>query len=178
MNSILLTLQPVFSLFRITLMNVILKKWVKLFLFSIFIAGLKSRFYRHSQSVIHSERAEVPQHPWSGTALQLFPGPAISIHLLTAHRSAFGLSDLTLVSCTPSLFCTHTQQTTDFLSSELRAPLHCRRKFTLNQTWPPSSHSHLLGRANVTSQPIWKFFFTIHHVLKTFKLIHRSGNNF
>lgn len=70
-----------------------IKKVSEIFFF-LFIAVLKSRFYRHFQSVIVSEPVEVPAPPWKGTAdsAQLFTGPAISTHTPTAHRNALGLS--------------------------------------------------------------------------------------
>lgn len=85
MNSILPTFQPAFNLFRIILMNATLRKWVKLFLFCLFVFTVvfKSKFYRHLQSGICSDPAKAP--PSSSKRDQSFQSPVYRTSHFQSH---------------------------------------------------------------------------------------------
>lgn len=100
---------------------------------------------------------------------QLFTGPAISTHTLTAHRSAFGPC-LTLVSLP------HTEQ-----RRTTNEETQCVEKHHSLPHITPKGHSALqknvylksnfssfvpLWSEDVISQPLWKFLFTLSHLIR------------
>lgn len=161
MNSTLLTSQPVFSSFRITLMNVILKKWVKYFLFFLFLIFFPCLLLflikvLQTFSAWYAVDVLSPPPPWKGTARssQLFTSPVTSPNtLLPAAVHSDSISHC-LLPPPPALYHSLPRITPKGQSAFPESAL------TLNQTCHVFSYSCLLRRENIISQPMGKFFLT------------------
>lgn len=116
---------------------------MKLFLFSIFIALLKPRSYRHFQSVICSELAGVPPPPQKGLLIPvscLLVQPFPLTHLLPTGVHSDPVSHLCLYHIQnrggPLMKKRSVlRNITAFLISHPRATVRFKRMCTLNQTF-------------------------------------------